>query len=117
MKNILAKGSVAGALVGVGLLVATMGAAADDIAAAGNGGTAEASGNGGAAAIGDVNSGGNAGNAIGVGDSWGDVSVGGGAIANSTDASVWLDGGVGISDASGGEDNIAFHPGFGDDED
>ena len=38
MKSILAKGSVAGALVGVGLLVATMGAAADeDVAAAGNG--------------------------------------------------------------------------------
>jgi hypothetical protein len=117
MKNYLVKGSVAGALVGVGLLVATMGAAADDdIAAAGNGGTATASGNGGAAAIGDVNSGGNTGSAIGVGDSWGDVSVGGGAIANATDASVVLDGGVGIADASGGEENIAFHPGVADDE-
>jgi hypothetical protein len=117
MKSILAKGSVAGALVGVGLLVGTIGVAADeDVAAAGNGGTATASGNGGAAAIGDVNSGGNVGSAIGVGDSWGDVSVGGGAIANSTSASVELDGGTGIADASGGEYNIAFHPGTADDE-
>lgn len=117
MKSILAKGSAAGALVGVGLLVATMGAAADDdIAAAGNGGTATAAGNGGAVALGDVNSGGNVGSAIGVGDSWGDVDVSGGAVANSTDASVEIDGGTGIADASGADYNIAFHPGHADDE-
>jgi len=40
----------------------------DDIAAAGNGGTADAAANGGAIAVGDVNSGGNFGNEIEVGD-------------------------------------------------
>jgi hypothetical protein len=40
----------------------------DDIAAAGNGGTADSSANGGAIAVGNVNSGGNAGNTIEVGD-------------------------------------------------
>ena len=39
-----------------------------DIASAGNGGVATSSANGGAVGIGDVNSGGNAGNAISVGD-------------------------------------------------
>jgi hypothetical protein len=42
-----------------------------DIASAGNGGVATSSANGGAVSIGDVNSGGNAGNAIGVGDTSG----------------------------------------------
>lgn len=40
----------------------------DDIAAAGNGGTADSSANGGAIAVGNVNSGGNSGNVIEVGD-------------------------------------------------
>jgi len=40
----------------------------DDIAAAGNGGTADSSANGGAIAVGNVNSGGNAGNTIEVGN-------------------------------------------------
>lgn len=40
----------------------------DDIAAAGNGGTADSSANGGAIAVGNVNSGGNTGNTIEVGD-------------------------------------------------
>jgi hypothetical protein len=106
-----------GALVGIGLVVSTLGAAAqEEIAAAGNGGTAECSANGGAVAVGDVNSGGNAGNGIGVGDSWGDVSVGGGSIANATDLSVEANGGTSICDASGGDDNVAFlEDGFDDD--
>ena len=41
---------------------------ADDIAAAGNGGTAESDANGGAISVGNVNSGGNTGNVIEVGD-------------------------------------------------
>ena len=41
---------------------------ADDIAAAGNGGTAESAANGGAISVGNVNSGGNTGNVIEVGD-------------------------------------------------
>src|SRR5215210_6823437 len=44
---------------------------AGDIASAGNGGVATSSASGGAVSIADVNSGGNAGNAIGVGDTWG----------------------------------------------
>jgi hypothetical protein len=46
-----------------------------DIASAGNGGVTTASADGGTVVIGDVNSGGNAGNAIGVGDTYCDVPV------------------------------------------
>jgi hypothetical protein len=101
-------------------------AAQDDIAAAGNGGTADASANGGAVAVGDVNSGGNSGNAIGIGDTggvicdkWGkcfghggDVTVDGGAVANSTTIDIQADGGTAIADASGGDYNIAVTDAF-----
>ena len=80
-----------------------------DIASAGNGGVATSSANGGAVAIGDVNSGGNAGSAIGVGDTWGGpVTVDGGSIANLTDIGITANGGTAISDASGGDYNLAF---------
>ena len=46
---------------------------AGDVAAAGNGGTADASANGGAVSVGDINSGGNAGNTITVGNTGGAV--------------------------------------------
>jgi hypothetical protein len=59
-------------------------------------------------ALGDVNSGGNAGNAIGVGDTVGTVGVDGGAVGNSTDIGVSANGGTAISDASGGNYNLAF---------
>src|SRR5687768_13279405 len=49
--------------------------AQEEIAAAGNGGTADASANGGAVATGNLNSGENAGHAIGVGDTVGGVEV------------------------------------------
>ena len=42
----------------------------DDVAAAGNAGTADAAANGGAIAVGDINSGGNLGNVIEVGDTF-----------------------------------------------
>lgn len=78
------------------------------IASAGNGGVATASADGGVVLIGDINSGGNAGNAIGVGDtSWGSVTVDGGDVANSTGITVTGDGGKGIADASGGNGNFA----------
>jgi hypothetical protein len=106
MNDKTVKGMIAGAFAG---LVGVSAASADDeIAAAGNGGTAEASANGGAVATGDINSGGNAGSAIGVGDTYGSVAVDGGAIANSTSLDVSALGGTAISDASGGEYNIAF---------
>src|SRR3712207_1389469 len=80
-----------------------------DIASAGNGGGATASANGGAVALGDVNSGGNAGNAIGVGDtSGGPVAVDGGDVANLTDLGITANGGTSIADASGGSYNLAF---------
>ena len=83
-------------------------AGAGDIASAGNGGVATSSASGGAVAIGDVNSGGNAGNAIGVGDTVGSVGVDGGDVANLTDLGVTANGGTAISDASGGDYNLAF---------
>jgi hypothetical protein len=80
-----------------------------DVVSAGNGGVATSSANGGAVSIADVNSGGNAGNAIGVGDtSGGPVSVDGGSVANLTDLSITANGGTAISDASGGDYNLAF---------
>jgi hypothetical protein len=79
-----------------------------DVASSGNGGVATSSANGGAVSLGDVNSGGNAGNAIGVGDTYGTVAVDGGAVGNSTDLSVSANGGTAISDASGGDYNLAF---------
>src|ERR687889_344570 len=80
-----------------------------DIASAGNGGVATASANGGAVSIADINSGGNAGNAIGVGDTWGgSVGVDGGTVANVTDLRISANGGTAISDASGGDYNLAF---------
>ena len=91
------------------LLVSAVGVQAqEEIATAGNGGTAEASANGGAVAVGDVNSGGNAGHAIGVGDTVGGVAVDGGAAANATSVEIAADGGTAIADASGGDDNVAF---------
>ena len=81
----------------------------EDVVSAGNGGIATASANGGAVSIGDVNSGGNAGNAIGVGDTWGGpVGVDGGTMANSTTLGVSANGGTAIADASGGDYNLAF---------
>jgi formylmethanofuran dehydrogenase subunit C len=79
-----------------------------ETASSGNGGGATASANGGAVATGDVNSGGNVGNAIGVGDTHGDVLVDGGAVANGTNLGITANGGTAIADASGGDYNVAF---------
>ena len=78
-------------------------------ASAGNGGVATSGANGGAVSLGDINSGGNAGNAIGVGDTYyGPVSVDGGSISNNTSLGVGANGGTAISDATGGNYNLAF---------
>ena len=81
-----------------------------DIASAGNGGVATSSANGGAVGIGDINSGGNVCNAIAVGDTYGfeDPAVYGGDCLNSTALGIAVDGGTAISDASGGDYNLAF---------
>ncbi|HLL50630.1 MAG TPA: hypothetical protein VK356_08185 [Thermomicrobiales bacterium] len=79
-----------------------------DIASAGNGGVATSSASGGAVSIGDINSGGNVCNAIGIGDSYMDPVVYGGDCLNTTAIGVAVDGGTAISDASGGDYNLAF---------
>ncbi|MGI9253898.1 MAG: hypothetical protein ACR2J8_09135 [Thermomicrobiales bacterium] len=80
-----------------------------ETALAGNGGAANSGANGGAIAAGDINSGGNAGTAIGVGDTMGGtVAVDGGSMANSTNLGVGANAGSAISDASGGDYNVAF---------
>ncbi len=104
------KGAIAGAFAG--MVGVSQVAAQDDIAAAGNGGTADASANGGAVAVGDINSGGNLGSAIGVGDTFGSVAVDGGAIANATSLDISVDGGTAIADASGGDYNLAINSFF-----
>jgi hypothetical protein len=80
-----------------------------DTASAGNGGVATAAGNGGALSAGNINSGGNVGSAIAIGDTYGpDPQVYGGDIANQTAMAVEVDGGTGIADATGGNNNLAF---------
>ena len=80
-----------------------------DVASAGNGGVATASANGGAVSVGDINSGGNTGCAIGIGDTFGpDPDVTGCTILNTTGLDIAVDGGTAIADASGGDYNLAF---------
>ena len=81
----------------------------DDIAAAGNGGTADASADGGAVLVDDVNSGLNSGSGIAVGDvKDGSVAIEGGDVSTFTGVGISADGGVGIADASGGDENVAI---------
>ncbi len=83
---------------------------ATDVASAGNGGVATSSASGGAVSVGDINSGGNVCNAIGIGDTYGyeDPAVYGGDCVNATALDIAVDGGTAISDASGGDYNLAF---------
>ena len=119
------KNVVAGATALVATAASRLSVAAQDTAAAGNGGTATAAANGGAVSTGDINSGGNAGNAIAVGDTgggmvcdkygkcyWddgdGSVAIDGGNVSSNTTIGISADGGTAIADASGGDDNFAF---------
>ena len=96
---------VAAALVGAKAVAAQV----TDTASAGNGGVATAAGNGGAVSAGNINSGGNVGSAIAIGDTVGpDPDVYGGDILNDTAMAVAVDGGTGIADATGGNNNLAF---------
>jgi hypothetical protein len=79
-----------------------------ETALAGNGGAANTGANGGAVSAGDINSGGNVGGAIGVGDTHGDVAVAGTNAANSTSLGIGASAGSSLSDASGGDMNVAF---------
>jgi hypothetical protein len=83
--------------------------ATDDPAAAGSGGYATASANGGAVGIGNVDSGDNVGNVVSVGDTYGPVWVDGGDVSNSTTIDVTADGGTAIADAGGGSGNVAVN--------
>jgi hypothetical protein len=76
-------------------------------ASAGSGGFASADAQGGTVFVGDINSGGNVGNTIGIGNTQGGVRVDGGNVSNVTDVSVSADGGMAIADASGGSGNVA----------
>jgi hypothetical protein len=85
------------------------------MAAAGNGGRANASADGGIVVIGKINSGGNRGNTINVGGiggghgerSAGPISINGGNVDNSTNINIDASGGTAIGDASGGNGNLA----------
>ena len=90
------------------------GGLAGRMASAGNGGRANASADGGIVVIGEINSGGNRGNTINVGDigggygeSGGPVSINGGNVDNSTNINIDASGGTAIGDASGGSGNLA----------
>ena len=77
-------------------------------AAAGNGGVAVAEANGGTVTVGDINSGGNSGNTIVVeGVQGGNVAVDGGTVTNETTIDISADGGTAVSNADGGDGNIA----------
>jgi hypothetical protein len=84
-------------------------------ASAGSGGFASANAQGGSISIGDINSGGNVGNTIRVGNTQGGVRVDGGNVSNVTDISASADGGMAIADASGGSGNVAGIYGDGND--
>ena len=89
--------------------------AGDDTVLVGNGGFATASADGGTFVIGDINTGGNRGNTVNVGNTWGNVWVDGGDVSNSTTIDLSADGGTAIADASGGSNNIAVLSGDRDD--
>ena len=82
-----------------------------NVSSAGSGGIASADASGGTVAIGNINSGGNAGNVIDVGDTRGNIYVDGGVVSNETDLSVDASGGVAIADASGGSGNVSVRGG------
>jgi hypothetical protein len=76
-------------------------------ASAGSGGVASANAQGGTVSVGNVNSGGNVGNAISVGTTRGNVAVSGGTVSNTTDISASAGGGTAMANASGGDYNVS----------
>ena len=101
-------GLVGAAFLSLGLAAGAAAHDGSDTAAAGNGGTALAGAGGGLILVGDITSGENAGGAIGVGDvSGGAVGIDGGTVATGTAVDAGAAGGVGLADASGGDENLA----------
>jgi hypothetical protein len=76
-------------------------------ARAGTGGIAVCNANGGAISLGDINSGGNRGNTISVGNTYGSVNIDGGTVINRTSIDLDANGGYCRADASGGTGNLA----------
>jgi hypothetical protein len=76
-------------------------------ARAGNGGIAVCNANGGTTLLGDVNSGGNHGDTIAVGNTYGSVYIDGGTVINRTSIDLDANGGYCRADASGGTGNLA----------
>jgi hypothetical protein len=74
---------------------------------AGSGGNATASASGGTIVTGDINTGGNVGNIISVGNTYGPVWVDAGNVSNTTNIDFTANGGTAVADASGGSGNIA----------
>src|SRR5215213_5352196 len=75
---------------------------------AGNGGIAVCNANGGIIQLGDINSGGNRGNTIAVGNTFGSVNIDGGTVINRTSLDLDANGGVCVANASGGIGNVAI---------
>src|SRR5215211_3606807 len=97
------------AVGGVGGLLGNGGAAS-----AGLGGVAVVQANGGAITVGDINSGNNRGNTILVGSHGSglfgrasNVHINGGTVSNSTNIAISADGGTAVSNANGGNGNVA----------
>jgi hypothetical protein len=103
------KVAVVGALVVAGLSFGTVGTEAQSwVAGAGNGGTGNCGANGGAAGLGTINSGGNAGSDIGIGDTIGEVDVYGGNWAWATRVRANQNGGTAVCSGPGGGFNVGF---------
>lgn len=75
---------------------------------AGNGGIAVCNANGGVISLGDVNSGGNRGNTIVVGNTFGSVNIDGGTVFNRTSIDLAANGGFCRANASGGIGDVAI---------
>jgi hypothetical protein len=109
MRHTWFKGAVAGALLVAGLSFGTVDAGAQSwIAGVGNGGTGGCGANGGAVGLGTVNSGGNAGSDIGIGDTSGEVDVYGGDWSWSTRIRANQSGGTAVCGGGGGGFNVGF---------
>jgi hypothetical protein len=108
MRNTWLKAALAGAIVVAGLSFGAATASADIPIAAGNGGWGNCHAIGGAAGLGNINSGGNSGSDIGVGNSVGEVDVDGGNWAWDTDVRARAGGGAALCGGGGGGFNVGF---------
>ena len=106
MRHAWFKGALVGALVVTGLSFATVETSAQSWV--GSGGWGDCGANAGAIGIGNVNSGGNSGTEIGIGDTWGEVDVYGGDWSWSTRIRASQNGGTAVCGGGGGDFNVGF---------